>query len=110
MEFLVIIEQQGGQYRALIPSLSDLSAVGSTSEEAVQNVQCAAEKYLATVELRTVHIQSPQRYSTAQDWIEAVKNLPPFDKLDQEHWAEIEAERKRQYEEANREAGTTESD
>ena len=110
MEFLVIIERKNNHYHASIPALSDLTAEGSTSDEAVKNVQRAAEEYLATVELRTIHIGAPQPYSPAQDWLKAVGSFSPFDELDKQHWAEIEAERKRQYEEANREADAAETD
>ncbi len=101
MEYPVIVERKNGIYKALIPDLSDLSAEGSTSDEAVQNVQRAAEAYLSRVELRTLHLPvQPKRFSTAQDWINAAGIFSPEDKLYQEYRAEIEAERKRQYEEA----------
>lgn len=107
MEYPVIVERKNGVYKALIPDLSDLSAEGSTSDEAVQNVQRAAEVYLSNVELRTIQVRIPSapstRFSTAQDWIEAAGIFSPDDELYQQYRAEIEAERKRQYEEAARE-------
>jgi hypothetical protein len=69
-------------------------------------VQQAAEAYLAVVELRTIRIgpsvpQSTPRYSTAQDWLDAVKVFEGDEEALREHFAEIEAERRRQREEAN---------
>jgi predicted RNase H-like HicB family nuclease len=75
MEYAVIVERKNGIYKARIPNLPDLSAEGSTSDEAVLNVQCAARNYLARVEVRTIQVPTPeiqfQKYSTARDWIEA---------------------------------------
>ncbi len=107
MEYPVIIEQKNGVYRALIPSLADLSAEGQSPDEAVQKVQQAAEAYLAAVEFRTIRIETPARHatlhhSTARDWIEAVRIFEGDDEALREHFAEIEAERQRQREEANR--------
>ncbi len=106
----MIIERKNDGYHALIPELSGLKAEGASADEAVRNVQQAAEAYLATVELRTIHLSSPPRYSTAQDLLKAIGSFSPFDELDRQHLAEIDAERKRQYEEANREADAAESE
>ena len=104
MEYPVIVERKNGIYKALIPDLSDLSAEGDTSDEAVRNVQRAAEVYLSKVEVRTIRIQmplaQPQRYSTAQDWLEAAKVFEGDEEALREHFAEIEAERQRQREKA----------
>jgi predicted RNase H-like HicB family nuclease len=106
LEYPVIVENKNGVYRALIPALADLSAEGSSPDEAVQNVQRAAEAYLAKVEFRTISIETPQRltprYSTAQDWLEAVSVFEGDEEALREHFAEIEAEQQRQREEANR--------
>lgn len=106
MEYAVIVERKNGIYKALIPNLLDLSAEGSTSDEAVLNVQCAAKNYLAQVEMRTIQVPIPeiqlQRYSTARDWIEAAEAFIGDEKAIREHFAEIEAERQRQREEAQR--------
>jgi predicted RNase H-like HicB family nuclease len=106
MEYPVIVEQKNGVYRALIPALADLSAEGQSIDEAVQKVQQAAEAYLAAVEFRTIRIEAPTpqtipRYSTARDWLEAVKVFEGDEEALQEHFAGIEAERQRQREEAN---------
>lgn len=106
MEYPVIVERKNGIYKALIPALSDLSAEGSTSDEAVFNVQCAAKSYLARVEIRTIQVSpsvaQPKRYSTARDWIEAADAFVGDEEAIREHFAEIEAERQRQREEAQR--------
>jgi predicted RNase H-like HicB family nuclease len=106
MEYPVIVERKNGVYKALIPDLSDLSAEGNTSDEAVQNVQRAATAYLARVELRTIQVQipvvQPQRYSTARDWIEAAEAFVGDEEVIREHFAEIDAERQRQREEAQK--------
>ena len=101
MEYPVIVEQKNGVYRALIPALADLSAEGRSPDEAVQKVQQAAETYLAAVEFRTIRIEAlaPQtmpHYSTARDWLEAVKVFEGDEEALREHFAGIEAERQRQ--------------
>src|SRR5262245_23349786 len=50
MEYPVIIEQKNDVYRAVIPTLADLSAEGQSPDEAVEKVQQAAEADLAAVE------------------------------------------------------------
>lgn len=104
MEYPVIIEQKNGVYRAVIPTLADLSAEGQSPDEAVEKVQQAAEAYLAAVEVRTIRIegsgpQATPSYSTARDWLDAVKVFEGDEEAIVEHFAEIQAERKRQREE-----------
>jgi len=100
MEYPVIVEKNNGVYRALIPTLADLSAEGLSLDEAVQKVRDAAEAYLATVELRTIDIQAPktsaQPYSTAQDWLVALKVFEGDESALNEHFAEIKDERQKQ--------------
>lgn len=103
MEYPVIVERKNGSYKAIIPDLLALSAEGASSDEAVRNVQRAAREYLATVELRNIQVESPHGYSTAQDWLRVAGTFSPDDELYQQYRAEIEAERKRQYAEVNRE-------
>lgn len=104
MEYHVIVERKNGAYRAVIPSLADLSAEGRSPDEAVQKVQQAAEAYLAEVELRTIKVKMAIRetpnYSIAQDWLEAVRGFEGDEEALREHFAEIEAERQRQQEAA----------
>jgi predicted RNase H-like HicB family nuclease len=108
MEYPVIVENNNGVYRALIPALADLSAEGQSPDEAVLKVQEAAEAYLAEVELRTIKVETPvrggRRYATAQEWLEAVKVFEGDEEALREHFAEIEAQRQRQREEAERRA------
>lgn len=106
MEYPVIVEKSNGAFRALIPALADLTAEGHSPDEAVRNVQSAAEKYLDSVELRTINLKTPirqtSRFSTARDWLEAVKVFEGDEEALREHFAEIEAERLRQRTEAER--------
>jgi predicted RNase H-like HicB family nuclease len=104
MEYPVIIEQKNGVYRAVIPTLADLSAEGQSPDEAMEKVQQAAEAYLAAVEVRTIIIedsasQATPRYSTARDWLDAVKVFEGDEEALEEHFGEIQAERQRQREE-----------
>lgn len=110
MEYAVIVERKNGIYKAVIPNLPALSAEGASSDEAVRNVQQVARDYLATVEIRKIQLELPQPYSTAQDWIAAAGIFSPEDELYQQYRAEIESERNRQYEEANREMNQAESE
>jgi len=43
MEYAVLVERKKGSWRAFIPALADLGAEGVSRDEAVQNVQRAAE-------------------------------------------------------------------
>jgi len=103
MEYPVIVEKRNGAYRALIPALADLSAEGPSPDEAVEKVRSAAEAYLATVELRKITVASPpaQVYSTAQDWLDAVKAFEGDEDALRDHFIEIESERQLQRDEAN---------
>ena len=104
MEYPVIVEKRNGAYRALIPALADLSAEGTSPDEAVLNVRTAAKAYLATVELRTIEIEASPRaksYSTAKDWLGALKAFEGDRDTLKEHFDGIEAERRRQREEAD---------
>ncbi len=106
MEYPVIVENKRGVYRALIPALADLSAEGQSPDEAVHKLQRVAEVYVAEVEFRTIKLDRPPHpappYSTAQDWLEAVEVFAGDDEALREHFAELEAERQRQREEAER--------
>jgi predicted RNase H-like HicB family nuclease len=106
MEYPVIVENKNGVYRALIPALADLSAEGPSPDEAVQNVRHAAEAYLASVEVRTIRLEAPPspapNYSTAEDWLAAVKVFEGDENALREHFAQIEAERQGQRERTDR--------
>ena len=50
MEYTVLIERKQEGWRAFIPALADLGAEGVSRDEAVRNVQRAAEAYLSALE------------------------------------------------------------
>ena len=63
MEYAVLIERKQEGWRAFIPALADLGAEGGSRDEAVRNVQQAAEAYLASVEVTTIKVDLPQEPS-----------------------------------------------
>jgi predicted RNase H-like HicB family nuclease len=105
MEYPVIVENKNGVYRALIPALADLSAEGPSPDEAVQNVRHAAEAYLASVEVRTIRLEAPPspapNYSTAADWLAALKVFEGDENALREHFARIGSRPQRQREETD---------
>ncbi|MFN0120454.1 MAG: type II toxin-antitoxin system HicB family antitoxin [Blastocatellia bacterium] len=110
MEYPVIIERENGTYRALIPAFPSLCAEGASTEEAVSKIQLAAKSYLSRVEIRSINLEVPNRLPGAGDWIKAAGIFANDDPLFRQYLDEIEAERKRQYEEINDEQGLTESE
>jgi predicted RNase H-like HicB family nuclease len=107
MEYPVIVEHKNGIYRALIPTLADLSAEGCSADEAVRKLEQAAQNYLAEVEVRTIDLEMPgrqaSRYSTAQDVLRAAGKFKGDQEAMRQHIEEIYAERQRQREEVERE-------
>lgn len=63
MRYPVIVEQKNGVWRAVIPTLADLSAEGASFDEALRNAQQAAEAYLVNVVVTTIEISAPQSRS-----------------------------------------------
>lgn len=61
----VVIEQQNGHFRALIPTLPNITAEGATRDEALANVKRAARRYLSTVETATVELDE---HAVEKDW------------------------------------------
>ena len=53
----VIVEQQNGHFRALIPMLPQVAVEAATRDEAVVNAKLAAERYLSKVEIATVEVK-----------------------------------------------------
>ena len=53
----VIVEQQNGLFRALIPMLPQVAVEAATRDEAVVNAKLAAERYLSKVEIATVEVK-----------------------------------------------------
>ena len=106
MEYSVIVENSSGIWRAVIPALSDLSAEGMTEEEAVRNAKQAAEKYLASVKIKTIEInptpESSIRPSRPDELLKALEAFAGDEEALREHFEEIEKERRRQREEAQR--------
>jgi len=111
MQYPVIVEYKNGVYRALIPALSGLSAEGASREEAVQNVQRAAEAYLSTVEVATIEVALPQeqrpqqtlRPGSPQAVLLAAGKFKGDEEAMLQHIEEIYAERRRQRKEVERE-------
>jgi predicted RNase H-like HicB family nuclease len=107
MEYLVIVEQENGVYRARIPNFPDLTAEGTTRDEAVRNVERAVQNYLAGFEVTTIRVDVPareaRRYSTAQDVLRAAGKFKGDEEAMLQHIEEIYAERRRQREEVERE-------
>ena len=107
MEYSVIVEQNNGIWRAIIPALSDLSAEGATYDEALRNARLAAQGYLSNVVVTTINvdISSPRhrRYSTVRDVLKAGGKFKGDEEAMLQHIEEIYAERRRQREEVERE-------
>jgi len=107
MEYLVIVEQENGVYRARIPNFPDLTAEGTTRDEAVRNVERAVQNYLAGFEVTTIKVDVPvreaRRYSTAQDVLRAAGKFKGDEEAMLQHIEEIYAERRRQRDEVERE-------
>lgn len=55
----VIVERSNGHFRALIPTLPNISVEGATRDEAIVNAKAAAERYLSKVEVATVELADP---------------------------------------------------
>jgi predicted RNase H-like HicB family nuclease len=60
MQYSVIVEQRNGMWRAVIPTLADLSVEGASFDEALRNVRQAAEAYLSNVVVTTIEVSAPQ--------------------------------------------------
>ena len=63
MEYAVLIERKKEGWHAFIPALADIGAEGDSRDEAVRNVQRAAEAYLASVAIATIKVNLPQELS-----------------------------------------------
>ncbi len=106
MEYEVIVENSKGIWRAVIPALSDLSAEGTSEDEAVNNAKQAAEKYLASVKIKTIEIGSQQaplvRPSRPDELLEALEAFVGDEEALRDHFEELEKERQQEREEAQR--------
>lgn len=105
MQYQVIVEHKNGTYRALLPTLGDLSAEGASRDEALINAQRAATAYLSSVEVTTIDLATPaaKSYSTAQDALRAGGKFKGDEAAMMQHIEEIYAERRHQREEIERE-------
>jgi predicted RNase H-like HicB family nuclease len=113
MQYPVIVEQKDGVWRAVIPALSDLAAEGASRDEAVHNVQRAAEVYLSAVEVTTIEVNVPGEENLRPGSPQAVLKAAGMFVGDEEamlqHIEEIYAERRRQREEVERELDEAEA-
>lgn len=116
MKYPVLVERKNGHWRAVIPALAGLGAEGASCDEAVVNAQLAAESWLSNVVVRTINLHAAalqnHEFSTAQDWLDAVRAAPEIDANDelyQQYLADLEAEKQSQRAEAERDAERTET-
>lgn len=103
MQYPVIIEQQNGSYRAVIPALANLSAEGNSPVEALQKAQQAAQEFLASVTVANIEIPHAQEHAlrpgSPQSVLKALEVFQGDEDATREHFAEIAAEREREREE-----------
>jgi predicted RNase H-like HicB family nuclease len=104
MEYAVLIERKKESWRAFIPALADLDAEGDSRDEAVRNVQRAAEAYLSSVEVITIKVKLPQKPSrrpgSPRALLRALEAFAGDEEALQEHFEEIARERQKQRAEA----------
>lgn len=132
----VIVERDNGHYRAVFPTLPNVSAEGATRDEAIAAATTAANRYLREVEITTVHLDSRKQqepgYRPAierefamaaeanspdaemrRGSLESVLRAAADCRIDmtteiyKEYEADLAAEKQRQREEAEREADET---
>ncbi len=111
MQYSVIVENNNDIWRAFIPALAGLSAEGASEEEAVNNARQAAEKYLSAVKIRTIEVSMAEEGlppDSPQAWIRDAGMFIGDEEAMLQHIEEIYAERRRQQEEAEREANLSE--
>jgi predicted RNase H-like HicB family nuclease len=105
MEYAVLIERKQESWRAFIPALADLGAEGVSRDEAVRNMQRAAEVYLSTVEVTTVKVNLPQELSrrpgSPRTLLRALEAFAGDEEALREHFEAIARERQRQRTEAH---------
>ena len=104
MEYAVLVEQKQGVWRAFIPALADLGAEGASRDEAVHNVQRAAEAYVSSVEVTTIRVNLPQeparRPESPQRLLQALEAFAGDEEALHEHFEAIAREWQRQRTEA----------
>jgi predicted RNase H-like HicB family nuclease len=104
MEYAVLIERNKEGWRAFIPALADLGAEGVSRDEAVRNVQRAAEAYLSSVEVTTIKVNLSQeplrRPGSPRTLLSALEAFASDEEALHKHFEEIARERQRQRTEA----------
>jgi predicted RNase H-like HicB family nuclease len=100
----VLIEWKQERWHAFIPALADLAAEGGSRNEAVQNVQRAAEAYLSSVAVTTIKVNLSQeplrRPGSPRTLLSALEAFAGDEEALHEHFEEIARERQRQRTEA----------
>ncbi len=99
MEYPVLVEQNNGVWRAVIPALSDLSAAGSSYDEAVANARLAAETFLSKVRVTVIELNVPAqklRRGSPQAVLQAAGKFKGDEAAMLQHIEEIYAERRRE--------------
>ena len=109
MEYAVLIERKKDGWHAFIPALADLGAEGGSRDEAVRNVQRAAEAYLSSVEVTIIKVDLPQepsrRPGSPRTLLRALEAFAGDEEALHEHFEEIATERQKQRAEAQLAAG-----
>jgi predicted RNase H-like HicB family nuclease len=111
----VIVERRNGVYRASVPTLPNISVEASSRDEAVANAKKAIEDFFKSAEVTTVAIDVPANefrpYSKPSDLLRwAALHSRPADEFNEQYQAELDAEKQRQREEAEREADWAEAE
>lgn len=79
MRYTMIVECENGLYWARIPSLAELSAEGTTLEEAIKGAQQEATSYLSRVAVATIEVDLPELHlGNAQAWLDAAGDPGTF--------------------------------
>jgi len=114
MQYVVIIEQKNGVYRALIPDLAGLAAEGTTRDEALRKARQAAADYLSRVESASIDIETYQqpamRPDSPQTWLKVAGKFVGDEDGMAWHLKEIYAARDRQRAETERTAARSDAD
>jgi predicted RNase H-like HicB family nuclease len=111
--FDVIVQRENGGYRGVVPDLPSITVEGSSPDDVFAKAKVAIEEFFATAEVRTVSVDVPAEeyrpYTNGRDLLRymSLYSREPTE-MDREYWAELEAERQRQREEAAR-AGDNEA-
>ncbi|MGH9842900.1 MAG: type II toxin-antitoxin system HicB family antitoxin [Blastocatellia bacterium] len=107
--FDVFVQRDNGVFRALVPSLPNISADGASSTDAVENAKKAIEEFFKSAEVTTVSVDVPGfNPRSPRTWIESAGTFKGNEDEMLRHIEEIYAERKRQREAVERELGIAE--